>query len=118
MRARQLEKFIPLWEAENGTIFRPIRIKVKPLCIGFAGFCYNKKNYICIEIAKGMTDAQQVQTLFHELAHAKQYDDGRLKIKRDYFIWNGKINTLPYERQPWEIEANHIEATMVARMMH
>jgi len=46
-----------------------------------------------------------VNTLFHELRHVHQYISGTLD--KDNF-WKGKQYNVPYEDEPWEIDANKV----------
>ncbi len=52
---------------------------------------------------------QVLETLCHELVHAEQYHQGRLKtewIDRDFQdVWMGSAVKASYTQRPWEIEA-------------
>ena len=87
---------------------------------GTEGFCHGDGDHIIIEIAKGGNYEKyeydrMMKTLAHELTHAKQYIRG--EIRGDDTLWRAKgiildCEHLPYEEQPWEIEAFNAEEFM------
>lgn len=65
-------------------------------------------NDFVIEIHRN-TEAEMLKTLAHEMVHVLQYARGELN--ETMTMWRGKyVNAekLPYEEQPWEIEAESI----------
>lgn len=76
------------------------------------GYCVGDKSQAHIHIAKKSFDEklsflQQMQTLAHELTHAKQFLRGELGYNKDgEFVWKNKnANGYKYKNQPWEKEA-------------
>lgn len=66
----------------------------------------NKARHFTIEIDKDLTDDEQIRTLAHEMVHLKQYAYGELN--EEMTVWCGKkvdSDAIPYNSQPWEIEA-------------
>lgn len=77
---------------------------------------------ICLDISKSLRTL--IETLFHELTHAEQVEDGRLKhqyngVRRRWeWIWHERNfgrnkgfgqtsrQLQAYSNQPWEVEAN------------
>ena len=77
-----------------------------------------------VEICTSQTPEQALISLAHELVHAEQYHEGRLKNKwRDRIgwvcYWNGKVNKSKgatfnsYMKQPWEVEAYSRQESLV-----
>ena len=59
-----------------------------------------------IEINRSDNAETKLISLAHELVHVKQYARNELNEEMSY--WRGKYvnsDTIPYEQQPWEIEA-------------
>lgn len=66
----------------------------------------NKARHFTIEIDKDLTDDEQIRTIAHEMVHLKQYAYGELN--EEMTVWCGKkvdSDAIPYNSQPWEIEA-------------
>lgn len=62
-----------------------------------------------IEIHKNDCEEEKLKTLAHELVHVRQYV--RNELNDEMNTWKGrKINSddIPYDDQPWEIEANEL----------
>lgn len=63
-----------------------------------------------------------VETLAHELVHAQQYAQGRLKQKLGVYSWNDKVvgkqptSHAKYLALPWEVEAR-TQATAIVKML-
>lgn len=80
---------------------------------GAEGYCYGNKDTIEIELARSnefekFTHKRMMESLAHELTHAKQYIRG--EIKGTNMIWySGGIREdcqdMDYYEQPWEKEA-------------
>jgi|TARA_B110000285_G_C15081446_1_gene593730 hypothetical protein len=90
-----------------------IEIKFTPNSDGIAyGYCSGDKDIVTIEISKKdplkplkkLKMKQMMQTLAHELIHAKQFIKGELTPTMQNFRGKNHIKT-PYSRQPWEHEA-------------
>lgn len=80
------------------------------------GFCVGDKSSACIQIAKRSYDEKisfltQMQTLAHELVHAKQFLRGELGYDEDgAFTWKNRSGKgYKYRNQPWEKEAEKFE---------
>jgi len=59
-----------------------------------------------------------LQTVAHEMVHAKQYIKGELSVsKKGYCLWKNKTvdADLPYHKEPWEVEAMKKEAILAHR---
>lgn len=83
------------------------------------GFCIGDKSQVVIQIAKSssgrnMSFLIQMQTLAHELTHAKQFLRGELGYDEDgEFTWKNKsANGYKYKNQPWEKEADKQEKAL------
>lgn len=53
-----------------------------------------------------------IETLFHELEHARQYIYCELALESDYAYWRGDVMRradVDYADEPWEIEARRVE---------
>ena len=76
------------------------------------GYCIGDLYDIEIQINRTITFEDQMQTLAHEMVHAKQFLrgelDGNLWKKRNY-------DHIKYEDQPWEKEANKLEKKLYKR---
>jgi hypothetical protein len=77
------------------------------------GFCDYDEDEVIVTIAKRLSPTNAIRTLFHELAHVKQYADGRLENGSPQ-IWMGNPIEDTYENLPWEIEAFEIEENMMS----
>ena len=73
---------------------------------GAWGYCNGDTHDIDIDINRTISFEDQMQTLAHEMVHAKQFLrkelDGNLWKKRNY-------DNVEYDDQPWEKEANRLE---------
>jgi hypothetical protein len=64
-----------------------------------------------------------VETLAHELTHAQQYAQGRLKQERGVFSWNDQVagkhptSHAKYLALPWEVEAREKAKEIVAMLV-
>ncbi len=76
------------------------------------GFCDYYEDDVIITIAKHLSVEDIIRTLFHELVHVKQYNDGRLEHGSSG-IWLGVLCEGPYEDLPWELEAYQLEQKMM-----
>ena len=83
------------------------------------GFCVGDKAQASIQIARRssgqkMSFLVQMQTLAHELTHAKQFLRGELDYDEDgNFTWmNKSANGYKYKNQPWEKEASKKEKAL------
>jgi len=65
-----------------------------------------------VTLSENITQQEAIQTLFHELVHAKQYLDGRLEGGFQ-LRWMGETYDCDYQEQPWEIEAFALEEEMM-----
>ena len=80
------------------------------------GFCIGDKSEASIQIAKKSFDQKlsflaQMQTLAHELTHAKQFLRGELGYDDNgSFTWKNRLGKgYKYKNQPWEKEAEKYE---------
>lgn len=96
----------------------------KPIVIEFvknmpeaAGYCSYGEGIISIEIAKNeFTFMEMMQTLAHEMVHAKQYLRGELDTSNGIFAWKGRsAEGYKYKNQPWEKEAYRKELRVFSR---
>jgi hypothetical protein len=96
----------------------PITIKIVDYLEGDQGQCYGTRSHVTIEIARSIKGKrnrkkraqrdQILETLAHELIHAKQFIRG--EINQRNLIWRGQrgpydCRRLTYRRTPWEKEA-------------
>ena len=96
----------------------PIKIKICDYLDGDQGLCAGTRNYVEIELAtviRGKKNRKRrpkldqiLETLAHELIHAKQFLRG--EINQRNLIWRGRYGPydckrLTYRRTPWEREA-------------
>jgi hypothetical protein len=72
------------------------------------GHCDYDDAEIIITIATRLSPDNIIRTLFHELAHVKQYTSGHREEGMANF-WMGNSFYGPYENLPWEVEAFEIE---------
>ena len=79
---------------------------------GAWGYCNGDTHDIDIDINRTIPFEDQMQTLAHEMVHAKQFLrkelDGNLWKKRNY-------DNVEYDDQPWEKEANKMEKRLYKR---
>jgi len=80
------------------------------------GFCIGDKSTACIQIAKKSYNEKisfltQMQTLAHEMVHAKQFLRGELDYDENgEFTWKNRSGRgYKYKNQPWEKEAEKFE---------
>lgn len=55
---------------------------------------------------------QWLQTLFHELEHARQFIYCELTLEHNHAVWHGDIierNPADYWNEPWEVQARKTE---------
>lgn len=96
----------------------PVRIRLYEYLDGDQGLCLGTRNYIDIDLAKKIRGKknrtrrpkldQILETLAHELIHAKQFLRG--EINQRNLIWRGErgpydCKRLAYRKTPWEREA-------------
>lgn len=96
----------------------PITIKIVDYLDGDQGQCYGTRSYVTIELARivrGKKNRKKrtrreylLETLAHELIHAKQFIRG--EINQRNLIWRGQrgpydCRRLTYRKTPWEKEA-------------
>ena len=68
-----------------------------------------------IDISEGESQEDIIRSIFHELVHVKQTEEGDLSL--DGKSWKGKLYKtdhmeVDYEHLPWEIEAFKLEEKM------
>lgn len=101
------------WFLEYENLKGQISVKEwhKPFFHGRCNHIKNDKVVIQLNPVKNMYF--NLQVLFHELTHAKQYLTGALSSTADAFFWHGDDMTdVGYEEQPWEIEARAVEKVL------
>jgi hypothetical protein len=80
-----------------------------------------------VEISSRLPWDSALEVLAHELVHAEQYMQGRLKkswMKKKGWVhqWNGNVNTnrgstyQAYRNQPWEMEAWSRQADLAEKV--
>ncbi len=100
------------------------RLRTRPIVIEFVtkcgegefGYCIGDVDGVEIQVArknpytgKPNSFMNMMQTLTHELVHAKQFLRGELKTEGDW-VWKGrKSSGYQYDNQPWEKEAYRLE---------
>jgi hypothetical protein len=73
---------------------------------------------IQIVLNSRLSKTHLVATIAHELIHVKQISEGRLAWNEDECpMWCGEVVDLPYEQQPWEIEAYEGTDALVAELV-
>jgi len=92
---------------------REITIRFKSVMEDDAwGYCIGDVYDVDIQINRTIPFEDQMQTLAHEMVHAKQFLrkelDGNLWKKRNY-------EKCVYEHQPWEKQANALEEKLYKR---
>lgn len=76
------------------------------------GYCHGNTHDIEIEINRTISFDDQMQTLAHEMVHAKQF----LRKEFDGNNWkNRNYDHREYIDQPWEKEANRLEAKLYSK---
>ena len=101
---------------------RPIGIEFKNNADGALGLCEGDKTFAQIYISKvcpitkrKLSFLEMMKTMTHELVHAKQFLRGELNSEGGW-RWKGKkANGYEYDNQPWEVEANKLEADIFGR---
>jgi len=77
------------------------------------GLCYSTDDphYYYIDLYKDLDNAELLRTLFHELAHVKQYAKKELVYKAKYSLWKGQqfADIANEWNRPWEREARKYE---------
>lgn len=59
-----------------------------------------------IELHNQLGKNNTLRAIFHEMAHIKQYCDGRLRYENGEPLWLGKpMPGLLYDQRPWELDA-------------
>ena len=85
------------------------------------GLCYSTDDphYYYIDLYKDLDNAELLRTLFHELAHVKQYAKKELVYKADYNLWKGqRYADIENEwNRPWEREARKLEKQLYAKFV-
>ena len=120
-RAEKLERFIYDHINEIRCEFGRTFVKGCPLivirpCPRDVYGQYDMDNDIIeIDIRQNRSRKVLLNTLIHELVHARQFRQGRLNGNLKGFLWKGKLytNEEEYEKWPWEIEANSVANAMV-----
>jgi len=91
----------------NRLYSRIIRISFKDKRLakeGVYGYCYGNDRLVDIEICRTQSWEEQLQTLAHEMVHAKQFFRKELI---DGYIYKGRNYwKCEYEHQPWEKSAH------------
>jgi hypothetical protein len=62
-----------------------------------------------IELHRKDNEAEKLKTLAHELVHVRQYV--RNELNDEMNTWKGRkidSDSIPYDDQPWEVEANEL----------
>ena len=87
------------------------------------GYCWGDKECVFIQILrkeneKKFTFLELMQTLTHEMVHAKQYFRGELSLsKDDQRMWKDSCGEqYDYESAPWEIEARNLEKELFLKV--
>lgn len=101
---------------------RPITIWFQRDAEGAFGYCIGDKSEVDIVIGRkhpvtGETVSfmTMMQTLAHELVHAKQYLRGEL-VSESKWVWKGRnADGFKYDNQPWEKEAHRLEKELFAK---
>ena len=99
------------------------RLRTRPITINFVadaegahGYCLGDRDEVEIFISRkdpvtgnNASFMTMMQTLTHELVHAKQYLRGELKSE-GHWVWKGRnAEGYQYDNQPWEKEAHRLE---------
>ena len=87
---------------------------------GSYGFAHgdNLDNEYNVELNADKPSKDIISTIFHEMVHIKQINEGRLiqGIGFKKSRWNGKVwDDTIYEEYPWEIEAYEQEKAMIEK---
>lgn len=102
-----------------------ILFHIRPLGGKYNGVYMNFFNKVELEVRR--TNLGNIlETIMHELVHAEQFHQGRLKLKSGMYHWNdvahkvGNDTYATYRARPWEAEAferQHELALKVSLMM-
>ncbi len=68
-----------------------------------------------IDISDGLEKEDMIRTMFHELVHVRQTDDGDLSLDGNSWkdrLYRTKQMAVEYEHLPWEKEAFELEEKM------
>ena len=68
-----------------------------------------------IDISEGESQEDIIRSIFHELVHVRQTDDGDLSLDGNSwkgFLYRTKEMEVEYDHLPWEKEAAELEETM------
>ena len=76
------------------------------------GDCDYDEDEVVVRIARRLSTKDAIRTLFHELVHIKQYEEGRLEVGSPQ-RWLGTPVNFDYNERPWEIEAFDLEERMM-----
>lgn len=74
---------------------------------------WNKPRFFDIELRHSASLERLLKVLAHEMVHLKQF--ARCELSEDHTRWRGfhiDPETIPYEEQPWEIEAATMEGVL------
>lgn len=93
---------------------------------GYYGWHEVKKGVHHITICRAMSLRDKISTLAHELVHAFQVEQKYFEVKNwckycntGTVVWYGSIykvdDDLPYNRQPWEVEAALMEKRIIKK---
>ena len=99
----------------------PLHIQFKKHVDGAQGMCDGNRHYCNIEVAtycphtgRKLGFLEMMQTLTHELVHARQFIRGELSNDCKW-VWKGRnADGYDYYNQPWEKEAYKLEKKLFA----
>lgn len=86
------------------------------------GYCWGDKDSVYIQVLKRDGDRkfrflEMMQTLTHEMVHAKQYFRGELSLKGDQRMWKDSCGErYDYITAPWEQEAHKLEKELFVKL--
>jgi hypothetical protein len=86
------------------------------------GYCWGDEENVYIQIHKHdgtrkFAFLEMMQTLTHEMVHAKQYLRGELKLVNSNRVWKDSDGEhFSYETAPWEIEARTLEKELFLKV--
>lgn len=136
-RSKKFKNFVARAVEYYATLLLPKK-KVPYLCVDIVfkkrldgdsdGYCYDqgkdgRYHDFEIEVAKGKSVRDTLQTIAHEMVHLKQFCTGELKdgvVPATTSVWKGKIineKSTDYWDLPWEIEAFGREKGMYHRFV-
>lgn len=132
---RKIIRTLVPWALEKligGRMAAQVSIKVKVIkdldvntgnlgTIEVVGDYFNPRDFL-IELDAGQEDKELIESVLHELIHAKQYLNGDLQdYKRHRLIrWGGDMvdpSVVEYASQPWEVEAFRESKKLFKRCM-